>query len=272
QVWRSVRGETGLARSVGHVTAAIAAYLVTSSAMACGKQRVAGFASALANPGGRHLRGGAGERGGPLLPPFALASDVGSVSELDILAGEPAQLGDPHSRLDGDGEQRVVAAATPAVPVRSGRQGVGLGALQERHDGPVEALGRDGEHPCDEGGVLGMAQGRKPEQRVDRRQARVAALSAVAPPALEVVQERADSGGVEVIELQLRRGLSTAVLGECAQQPEPVGRRRWCVGLRVFGSSAATCASTTWTPGSSEPSWNTCVAAGTTAPAPATRG
>jgi hypothetical protein len=114
------------------------------------------------------------------------------------LAGEPAQLGDPHSRLDGDGEQRVVAAATPAVPVRSGRQGVGLGALQERHDGPVEALGRDGEHPCDEGGVLGMAQGRKPEQRVDRRQARVAALSAVAPPALEVVQERADSGGVEV--------------------------------------------------------------------------
>ena len=67
-----------------------------------------------------------------------------------------------------------------------------------------------------------MAQGRKPEQRVNRRQARVAALGAVAPPAFEVVQERADGGGVEVIKLQLRRGLSAAVLGEGEQEPEPV--------------------------------------------------
>jgi hypothetical protein len=116
----------------------------------------------------------------------------------------------------------VVAAAGPAVLVRGGEQGVGLGAFQERHDGPVEALGRDGEHPGDEGGVLGMAQGREPEQRVDRRQARVAAWGAVAPFAFEVVQERADGGGVEVAGLQLRRGLPGAVLGECEQEPEPV--------------------------------------------------
>ena len=70
--------------------------------------------------------------------------------------------------------------------------------------------------------MLGMAQGREPEQRVDRRQARVAALGAVAPFAFEVIQERADSGRVEVVELQLRRGLSAAVPGEGEQEPEPV--------------------------------------------------
>ena len=64
--------------------------------------------------------------------------------ELDVLAGEPAQFGDPHPRLDGDGEQRVVAAAVPAVLVGGGEERVGLGALQERHGDPVEALGRDG--------------------------------------------------------------------------------------------------------------------------------
>jgi hypothetical protein len=68
--------------------------------------------------------------------------------------------------------------------------------------------------------VLGVAQGREPEQRVDRGQPRVAALGAVAPVAFEVVQERADSCGIEVAELQLRRGLPGAVLG---------------AGWRVFG-------------------------------------
>jgi len=67
-----------------------------------------------------------------------------------------------------------------------------------------------------------MTQGREPEQRVDRGQARVAALGAVAPFAFEVVQERADGGSVEVAELQLRRGLPAAVLGKCQQEPEPV--------------------------------------------------
>jgi hypothetical protein len=191
-------------------------------AAAGGKQRVAGLAGPLAHPGVKDLRGGAGERGGSLPAPLAGAADVGSAAELDAAAGEAAQLGDPQAGLDGDGEQRVVAAAGPAVPVGGGEQGAGLGAVQERHDGPVEALGRDGEHPGDEGGVLGMAQGREPEQRVNGRQARVAALGAVAPVAFEVVQERADGGGVEVVELQLRRGLPGAVLGECQQEPEPV--------------------------------------------------
>ena len=49
--------------------------------------------------------------------------------------------------------------------------------------------------------MLGMAQGREPEQRVDRGQARVAALGAVASLVFEVVQERADGGGVEIPEL-----------------------------------------------------------------------
>jgi hypothetical protein len=157
-----------------------------------------------------------------LLASLALAADAGSASELDVLAGKPAQLGDAHPGLDGDGEQRVVAAACPAVPVGGGEEGVGLGAVQEGHDGRVEAPGRDGEHPCDEGGVLGMAQGREPEQRVNRRQPRVAALGAVAAFVFEVVQERADGGSVEIAESQLRRGLPAAVLGECEQEPEPI--------------------------------------------------
>ena len=95
----------------------------------------------------------------------------------------------------------TVSSAWSRRPVQ--RSWSGAASRAERHDGPVEALGRDGEYPGDEGGVLGMAQGREPEQRVNGRQAGVAALGAVASSAYEVVQERADGGGVEVVELQL---------------------------------------------------------------------
>ena len=37
---------------------------------------------------------------------------------------------------------------------RGGEEGLGLSAIKERDDGPVEALRWDGEHARDEGGVL----------------------------------------------------------------------------------------------------------------------
>ena len=101
----------------------------------------------------------------------------------------------------------MVAAAHPAVAVGGGKQCLGLGMTEERDRDPSEALGWYGEDARDEGGVFGMAQGREPEQRVDRGQAGVAALWAIAPDVFEMVEERADGGRVEVIELQPRGSL-----------------------------------------------------------------
>src|SRR4051812_17125343 len=96
----------------------------------------------------------------------------------------------------------MVATADPLSTVGGGEQSLGLGAIEERDDGWLEALRWDGEHACDEGGVFGMAQRGEPEQRVDRGQAGVSTLSAVAASVFEMLEKRADGGGVEIVELQ----------------------------------------------------------------------
>src|SRR6266536_2594685 len=115
------------------------AYLVTSSATASrlsARPRLVGNSGSPGSPARSRIQAAstfAVERVRGVdrcLRPLPGAANVGSASELGVLAGEPAQFGDPHPRLDGDGEQRVVAAAGPAVPVRGSKEGAGLEALQ----------------------------------------------------------------------------------------------------------------------------------------------
>ena len=62
----------------------------------------------------------------------------------------------------------MVAPTEERAAVRGAEQGVDLHVAQERDDLAIEALGRDGEHPLDHPGVLGMAQGGEAEEGVDR--------------------------------------------------------------------------------------------------------
>ena len=70
--------------------------------------------------------------------------------------------------------------------------------------------------------MLGVAIGGEAEERVDRREAGVAGLDAAAAVVLQVLEERADQRGVEVLEVELRRRLAGPLLRKAEQQPEGV--------------------------------------------------
>ena len=70
--------------------------------------------------------------------------------------------------------------------------------------------------------MLGVAQRGVGEQRADRGQAQVAGPGAVVPLALEVVQERRDRDGVQVVPVELGGHLPGPLVHEGEQQPQGV--------------------------------------------------
>ena len=151
---------------------------------------------------------------------------------------QAGELGYPQAGLDGEQEQGVVAAAVPGLPVGGGEQGVDLVRGEVADDGPLAAPGRDGQDLADHGGVLGGPRGGVPEQRVDRGQAGVAGGAAVAPLVFQVLQERADQGGVQVGEAELCWAASP-VCSRAKDEQEPervaVGRDGVRAGLLLPG-------------------------------------
>jgi hypothetical protein len=99
-----------------------------------------------------------GERRDPLFAALAVAAKVGAGAELHVFAGERGELADAQAGLDGDEEQRMVPPSHPGVAVGRREQRVDLVSGEERHELSVGALRRDGEHPLDQRGVLGMTQ------------------------------------------------------------------------------------------------------------------
>ena len=160
---------------------------------------------------------------------------MGAAAEHHVLASQSDQLGDPQAGLDRDEQQGVVAPADPAGAVGAGQEGVDFVLGQELHDGALGALGRDGKDACDEGGVLGMAEGGEAEHGVQRGEAGVAGADGVAALGLEVVQEGADELGVEVLELQPGRRPAGLLCGEGQEQLEgvPVGGHGVGAGLAL---------------------------------------
>ena len=139
-----------------------------------GEQRLVAVAGAFGQPHAAGPLGGCGQRDGPLLAALAETADVGTGAEADVAAVEADQLGDPQPGLDGQQQQGTVPAAFPSGAVGCADEGVDLGRGEKRHQRLVEPFGGDGEHPLDELGVFGVAQGRVGEQRPDRGQAQVA--------------------------------------------------------------------------------------------------
>jgi hypothetical protein len=101
---------------------------------------------------------------------------------------------------------------------------------------PVEALGRDGQHPPGD-----RQRGRVPDrgvahERVDRCQAGVTGPGTVAAHGLQVVEEVQHERRVEVGQLQRGRRFAGAVPSEAEEQFERVA-----VGLDGAGAGAALC-------------------------------
>ena len=186
------------------------------------EQRVVGSPGSFGQPGLQQRLDGAGEGHGALFASLAFAADVGAGAEGDVAAVQAGEFGDPQAGLDGQQHQGPVSSAFPPGLVRGGDQGVDLGGGQERHDPLVEPLRRDGQDALDEQGVLGMAQGGVGEQRPDRGQSHVAGPDAVAPVGFQVVEERGDRRGVQVVPVQLGGLLAGLAVHEAEQQPQGV--------------------------------------------------
>ena len=185
-----------------------------------GEQRVARGAGALAQPGLEDRFGRGHQRCSSFFAALADGVHVGAGGERDVLAGESGEFGDPQTGLDGQGEHGVVAPAGPGGLVAGRQQRVDLGFGEVGDQVAFGAFGRDGEHPLDGAGVLGMLQGEVAEQRVDRGQPVVAGGHAVVSVAFEVVQERGDQRRVELGDVEGAGCLAGAFGGEGQQQPE----------------------------------------------------
>jgi hypothetical protein len=84
-------------------------------------------------------------------------------------------------------------------------------------------------------GSVGDERQRIAVEGVDRGQARVACRRAVAPFVVEVVEERADGDGVEVVDREAEWGLLRLLCGEQQQEFDrvPVGRDGLRAGLQL---------------------------------------
>ena len=138
----------------------------------------------------------------------------------DVAAVQAGQLGGAQPGLGGEQQQRVVATPGPGAAVGGGEQRVDLGFGEERDQRAVAAFGRDRQDALDRVGVLGVAQRAVAKQRADRGQAGVAGAGRVAALVLEVVEERADQRGVEVVDVQI-----AGLLAGCAVANASSSRR-----------------------------------------------
>ena len=136
--------------------------------------------------------------------------------------GQREQLGDAQTGLHGGEQQRVIAASGPGRAVGAVEQRVDLRGREEGDGALLGPFRGDREHPLDLRGVLGVAQRAVVKERVDRGEADVAGARAVSALVLEVFQERADRGRVELCELQAGRRRAGLLLHEAQQQPERV--------------------------------------------------
>jgi hypothetical protein len=195
---------------------------------AAGEQGAVGPAAEFCHPGAQDRGRLRGERGAAFFAPLAVAAQVRSLAEAEVLAAQADEFGHPKAALEQREEQGVVAAAGPGCPVRGGQEGLGLTGGEERDDRLFEALAGDGEHALDDRRVGRLAHGGVPEQGVDRGEPGVAGPGAVSPSVLEVVEEGPDQRRVEVGELEPGGRRARSLLGEGEQEPErvPVGGDR----------------------------------------------
>src|ERR1035437_3915613 len=145
-----------------------------------------------------------------LLPPLAEGVHVGAAAERHVLAFEPDELGDPKPRLDRESEHRVIASAGPTLLIADREERGYLVFVEVSDEIYLGSLVRDRQDAPDRAGVLRMVQRQVGEQRMDRREARVARHRSVPPLALEMLEERRDERRVELGDVEPARRDATA--------------------------------------------------------------
>ena len=193
-----------------------------------GEQRGCGLSGALGKPGAQDGDAAFGERRDPLLPSLSVATHMRARSEMDIGSAKADQLGGAKTGLHRECEQCRVPSPGPGHSIRGGEKRGDFHLGQEGHQPPIEALGRNGQNPVDDGGTFGMPKGRVSEQGTDRGKPRIAGARAVLSMALQMIEEGADQRRVEIVDLQLAWLAAFPLRGKDQQQPHriAVGTKR----------------------------------------------
>jgi len=184
--------------------------LAQASTAGTGEDRRVGSRRTLTEPCFEDPRDIAAQGRAAELAPLAVAADVGAGAERDVLAAERGQLGDTQPRLHGNEEECPVAPSDPGGGVWRVEEGRDLLLAEEFHDPALPALARDREDPLAEQRVGRIREGDVAEEGVERCEAGIAAARGIAALALEVLEELAEEGGVEIGEREAGGGTAEA--------------------------------------------------------------
>src|SRR5262249_11909554 len=83
------------------------------------------------------------------------------------------------------------------------QDGLKFRRVEERHERPLVALGRNGENPLDQTGVFGMLERSIREEGVDSGKASVTRPDAIASVSLGVFQEGAHDFGIDIVKADI---------------------------------------------------------------------
>lgn len=166
------------------------------------KQPVRGATRPRPEPPAKNVNGLLAQRGEALFPAFPEATHVRAAAESEIVDPKAGEFGAPKPSLDPNEKERMVSLPRPGAAVRGRQNGLDLLACEKTNRSAVEALVRHRKDALDDGAVARLFKGHVAEERPYRSQADVSASRAVAPALFDVVEKRADQGGIEVLEAE----------------------------------------------------------------------
>lgn len=187
-----------------------------------GKQRLFGLRAPLSEPGCEDRDNLLSQWGGALLPALAGTANMSATAKDDVAACQARELRDAKAGLNGHEQQRAIAATDPGGRVGCRGQGLGFLSGEELDEPAFVSFRGDREYALTEKGVGWLLQGYVTEEGVGRRQAAVASPRAVPSTDLEMFEELAHEGSVEILDGQVGRRLLEAFRGEAKQDPERV--------------------------------------------------
>ena len=146
----------------------------------------------------------ASERRTTLLSALSDDPQVSATSGDEALSFEPGHLGQPKPRLHRGEDEGVVAPSRPCASIRCRKQRIDLRAAEKADQLARESLAWNREHSLNLRCVGRQLERRVAKEGMDRGQSQVAAPNAQAAAGLELLQERNDQRGVDLLEGQAR--------------------------------------------------------------------
>jgi hypothetical protein len=151
-------------------------------------------------------------------------------SEHNVLAAQADQLRDSKASLDRQCYKEPVAPTAPGSDIGCLQERFNLMAIKEFDLSAVKSLAGHGKHPLDQGCVVWALISSIFEEGVDGGQADVSTSSADAAFILQVIEECAYQGSIQVPDRQCRWSLLEMTLRESQEQAKGVTIARDGVG------------------------------------------